>query len=632
MYLRRLKTSEASFGKYALAERDASGRQRPVAPSILVGNPETFDRVCRDLMAPIHAYDSFVLSFKESARDLPETMIHRTVEEFEMMLFGGLTKADYARCAVFHERSRGCDIHYAVGRTNLRTGQTTEFYNISSSDPALFAKFGQGFSLRHGLSDPYDPPMVNLTSPTPKGKANEPGSVWQHFDQAAAAYYQSGDATNRDELIAAFRRDGHLAQASGKTSIVINHGNQTYHFTGAKYSIGFEYITPTNPIGYGPGVGGESIRVADADASRLSRVEATLAELTRQRSERQQASYGHAALSWRPIPKGGRVRQRKCSVEPPTRCCVRFATGGIDAVDSADRGPGVLTPATMGGALPSFGAGDVASSEPRCPPDLGERYVGLSPSSPRGGQNLSGPLAADRGGTDDRGAVEYAPPVDRGNAVNSYTDPLRLFYRGGSVLAREKSRREPMALVFSHTYHDEPERFVTKPRERRRLTHANMGLNFISQIYAKIHRHVHESKLRLGEFIARAVTIAADCYRELEQIGCRLAECNHAVAAGMAGFGGAGYRARKELSFAELDRAGTSGNEAVLHGNTAERIDPGSGDGREPELTTGSTLARKDFARVTASLSRINADLRSQPLTRRHPAVPVARELEMEIR
>jgi len=609
MYVRRLKVFTSGFGAYACSSEDASGRTRPQAPKNLLGQPENFDQVCHDLMSPRNGYDSFVLSFQEPRALVGDRVIDHAVDEFERVLYAGLTKTDFTRCAVLHERQNGCDVHYGVGRTNRRTGQQTEFYNVSASDPELFSRFARAFSLRNGLSDPFAPGLVNLASSCPSSLHGEAREIWHHFDQAAAAYYLTGDAITRDELITAFRRDGIAAKPADKTSIVITHAGQRHQLRGAKYSVGFEYHAADTPrASAGTGEGG--VPSAGGDPAGIGRIEAALARLKNERAERQQRNYDHAERSWRPITKGVRIRRRKRGAQPPARQCVRFPTWDTVQPGEPDRSAGGNRSAAMVGALLPSADGSVAPGKPGRTIDHEQRLGSVPASGAEWRPTLPLALAPDGWGDGDRSDIRSTGAVDLAAMVASRPGQIgpRQIARSGN---REDAPKSYTSIVVPGSYHDDG-----APMPRRQLVHATQGTGFVRRIYEKIYLTIRETRLRLGAILARAITVIAACGRELEQACGRIAEFNRAVAECGASVGSTPRRARSELSFAAIDRAGSAGNATLLHRYEAEGIDAGGRDSRNQQPAAPGALIRADIKRVALTLDR----LRARVPARRKPA------------
>jgi hypothetical protein len=587
-----------------------AARARP-----LRGAPGEFDRICRELIPQTPAYDSFVLSFQEPTAQVGMVIVEQAVADLEALLFAGLDRHDFECCAVLHERERGCDVHYAVGRLNLRTGQPTEFHNISRPDAALFARFSSAFSLRHGLTDPNDPRRVNLKTAAPTDLSAEERLIWEDFDETAIAYYLSGDASNRDQLIAALRREGHEARACSKTSLTIQHADKSYTFRGPKYSAGFQFDLAADPVGHGPDGRHGGLRDAGKPAARTARVEDELARLTAERRARQQTNYGHAEGSWRPIGKGSRISGRKRGEVQSPGLCLRFPARGGRPVGQPDRG----TPAVAGAILASAPAGEPAD-------DLGHHLSG-HPGNQPGGMD-GGQEDASQGSTreplavaGDDGSAPARPDVGSGDTIDLTSAVPSAPRKGFRGHRDEHQKKEYITLSVPGTYHDTVPAMDTPRVLRRRLRHRQLGLGFVAQLYEQIYRAIQDRSQRVAKFLAGAIALIAVCGRAVERACRALAASNRLFSASCAAVGAAPQRRGIELSFSGCNQGVARRNEPALPRYAAEGATAhAQHDGGAKPAQAGDD-ARSDFKRVAGQLGAVTASLRESVRTRRVGAI-----------
>lgn len=623
MHLRIIKVNQTAFGLYVTSEQDASGRKRPAPPQVLAGDPVNFDRICETLMPARVPYDSFILSFEEPYAQVGPTVAGLAWRGLEDILFAGLDREDFIRCTVLHERAHGCDIHHAVGRTNLRTGQTVEFYNMSRPDAELFARFASAFSIRHGVTDPNDPRTVNLRGQAPSGLAATDRRIWEHFDETAAAYYQAGDATNRDELVLAFCRDSHPARTQSKTSITIQHEAKSYIFRGPKFSAGFQFELSSYPPVLDPRGRLDGLREPRGNPAYLARVEDDFARLTDERRDHQQRNYQHAEMSWRPVAKGRRISSRKRKEMRSAELRVRFAPWRNFDHERSNRSaqpvPQSVTAPAVAGELTINVVNDVSGRRGHQSPRLESLPTNLPAGPVHQQSRVLGPVL---------GPNRFAPHL------NGARDGSQLG-RDGLHLVRPQPRRaqpatahtpdETLSVILPRTYHDDASQ-TNQPKSCRRFRHRNLGLNFVRKIYDQIYRTVRNGSDRLAALFVRATAIISDCRRNIQQSG-------HALGACLAEIGAARRRVGEELSFAPIIGKSARGYETVLLRDAAEGTRAQHGDVGSQESRQAGADLRGDFKRVTDRLAAVNAALspkirsEDQSITLNQTVLPAGPEL-----
>ncbi len=218
---------------YLFAEKDSKGRTRPSAPRILGRGDVELARTCILATPHAHKYASQYYSWSEPGSKVSDEEMLAVDDAYFAAFTGKQPPDDFGmRLRVRHERATGCDLHSLWSRLHLPTGVDFSYYPSTSENWELRHTLQRLTNLQHNWTDPGDQPSLR-TSP-PKEMRKEQMGAFTMLDDQACAKVLSGEAEDRDDLIALLIRDGYTVKAY-KHSIAIIYAKRRYFFKGGKY-------------------------------------------------------------------------------------------------------------------------------------------------------------------------------------------------------------------------------------------------------------------------------------------------------------------------------------------------------------------------------------------------------------
>lgn len=235
------RNSDAGVFTYLLGPVDSCGNRRTVAPELLFGDPELFGEHLRNCRLK-QKYLSGALSWSESLQQVGRDAVNEVVQDAVGLLCADRDTKEFFTLGVLHERERGFDAHFVIGKTHLPTGLEFPLYSNSGFDRRLGRVWTNCTNLSHGWTNPDDRVGRSMRDFPGKYLDADERAQFVEIDEAVTDLVAAGIALNRDEVVGFLAGIGfsvlphhNCIDVAGKTT------PRSLRFKGAKYCADADY-------------------------------------------------------------------------------------------------------------------------------------------------------------------------------------------------------------------------------------------------------------------------------------------------------------------------------------------------------------------------------------------------------
>ena len=393
------RTSDGRLISYLSGGIDGAGMTRSFGPQLLDGNPLDFQAFI-DTCSFENIYLSGAFSWGEDLEEVGLEKAMQVVDDGLNVICRDTQRNDRLQLVYLHRRKKGFDIHFAIGRTHLRTGREFPYFTNSELDWKTLKTWRRLTNLQYGSSDPADPSRRRLNKPPHPFLKGSHRAEYIAIEELTTELVINRWAISRDDVISCLRMDGYVVTTT-HNSIQIHHDGKLLKFYGPKYREGTNYEALLARIGPTSRPSPDEVAAEIADLAR---------ELPRLRLERQERSYRFVAQRDFIVPPriAANLRDKRSRLLHPDTAAVAGLAPQLESGDVA-----------QGGSIPpTYKAADEGSCDGGTDAySLRSAFSGPAPSAPTLSAGLGGAAEPDRV------CRGYSPSGDSGRADGGKPEP-----------------------------------------------------------------------------------------------------------------------------------------------------------------------------------------------------------------